>query len=98
MSWVGYNASARLYNSENQKVARHFYLTTSNAHGGQPNWDSVSVEMNSGIPYEVPYSRVTGKIVSEVTVDKDNIPRVLLESTQVKEMMNFLGCGVCATN
>ena len=86
-AWVDFNATARLYNSKKEQVGHHFYLAKPDAQGGQPTWESLPSKKSDGVPY----SRVTGKAVSKVTVDQDSIPWVLLESTQSQGDETYFG-------
>jgi hypothetical protein len=72
-SWVDFNASAILRDPEtNKKVARHFFLTTPDARGGQPSWES----LNPHSP-----SIVTAKSIESIRVSKHSINWVLLKAT-----------------
>jgi len=72
-SWVNFNASAILRDpATNKKVARHFFLTTPDALGGQPSWES----LNPRSP-----SIVTAKSIESIHVSKHSINWVLLKAT-----------------
>ncbi|XP_073396265.1 uncharacterized protein [Physcomitrium patens] len=75
-AWVGFNATAKLYDQHKQEVGVHYFLLQADALGGRPTWESLPNKMRG-----VPRSRVTCKSVAQVAVEQESIPWVLLKST-----------------
>jgi hypothetical protein len=70
-SWINFNVSAYLYTSPGQEVVGwHYFSTKPDQNGGQPTWELF-----------MPFSRVTVKVVSSITVDSDSIDWTELEAT-----------------
>jgi hypothetical protein len=70
-SWINFNVSAYLYTSPGQEVVGwHYFSTKPDQNGGQPTWELF-----------MPFSRVTVKVVSSITVDSDSIDWTEMEAT-----------------
>ncbi|KAH9300889.1 hypothetical protein KI387_012472, partial [Taxus chinensis] len=74
-SWINFNATSFLYTSPGKEVVgRHYFLEEADANGGQPSWDLF-------MPAGLSKVRVTTKVVSTVTVEKDSVDWSTLEAT-----------------
>nr|PNR62183.1 hypothetical protein PHYPA_000607 [Physcomitrium patens] len=85
-AWVGFNATANLYDQHKQEVCVHYYLLQADALGRQPTWESLPNKMRG-----VLCSSVTCKSVAQVGVDQVSIPCVLLKSTQSAGNEKYFG-------
>ncbi|KAH9300888.1 hypothetical protein KI387_012471, partial [Taxus chinensis] len=74
-SWINFNATSFLYTSPGKEVVgRHYFLEEADDNGGQPSWDLF-------MPAGLSKVRVTTKVVSTVTVEKDSVDWSKLEAT-----------------